>query len=285
MSAGLQVVQALRVCGGTGLVIARSAHASGPLPSPAVGLALASLLGEREARGDRARTVVLRLAHRDDAIWAAPALAWLAEHGRRPLLRTAVVLPRPLVTEAATHGATVLLELADARAPVDRALLGPGADPAAALLLHAQHLRALDIEVAAHLGPLMPTMHDRPEVIAPLVGHIVAADIRDAHLVVGRLTGARLDALAAALGWPAAAGIARAFDVVAEPDGSLPIPALGARLPHRPHVLLYHEVRRLAESRSLRVDHCGCPAQCHLDPHRTPAYRPLLTPDLFDHAS
>jgi hypothetical protein len=283
MDAGIQSVHSFRSCRGRALVVA----------APAAGddgrLALASTLAEHEGAGDPVRTVVLRLARRDDAAWAAGAAAWLVDHGRRALVRTPVVLPRELVALARRWGLTVMLELAHAEGAMQRALVGPSSDAAAALLFHAQHLRQMGVEVAAHFGPLLPTIHDRPDVVDPLVRHVAAADLVDAHLSAGRLTSTRFDALAEHLAWAEMIALARGFDL--DPRDDLPArlvhgpPGLGAagglRVPRRTRQALLGAVRRSAEAAGLRLDHCGCPAQCHLDPERTPAFVGVLPQPLF----
>jgi hypothetical protein len=275
VDAGIQSVHSFRSCRGRGLVVA----------APAAGddgrLALASTLAEHEDAGDPVRTVVLRLACRDDATWAAGAATWLVEHGRRALVRTPVVLPRELVSLCRRWGLTVLLELAHPRGALQRALTGPSSDAAAALLLHAQHLRQMGIEVAAHLGPLLPTLHDRPDVIDPLVRHVAAADLIDAHLSAGRLTGARFEALGEHLSWADRIALARAFELDPREDLAAQLPAAGVRPSRRTRQALAGTVRRAAESAGLRIDHCGCPAQCHLDPERTPAFVGVLPDQLF----
>jgi len=240
-------------------------------------LALASALAEREATGDPVRTVVLRIAERAHD-WVAPTVAWLASRGRRVLLRTCVTLSRPAIAAARRFGATLLLELAHAHAPVHTALLGSHAESTAALLLHAQHLRACDLEVAVWLGPLLPAIAD-DRALETLVRHIVAADLVDAHAVLGRLTAPRLDALAAVLPWPQVATMARAFGVdPADPHG---LPAQGVHLSPMADGALRHAVVRIARPLGLRLDHCGCAAQCHLDPEQRAAFVPLTTTELF----
>lgn len=251
-----------------------------------VGLALGATLGEREARGEPARTVVLRLTARDDATWARPAVEWLAERGRRVLVRSSVVLGRELIQSVRRWGVTAVLELAHPRPAHQRALVGPTAEPAAALLLHAQHLRTLDVEVAVHMGPLLPVVHDQHADIVALARHIAAADIRDVHLAVGRLTAARGRALAEVLAHGQAGAMLRAFGLDPRHDDPWSrLPPQGARLSALAAATLRHGVRRHVEQAGLRVDHCGCPAQCHLDPELTPRFVPLLTSDLFEHTA
>ena len=279
MGSGIHVLGSFGTCSGQGLLLGRPpalADRTGP-PVAETSLTLASLLCERDAQCEPAASVVLRIANRDDAAWATEAIPWLLARGRRVIVRTAVVMPRPLVDAAREHDVTVLLELADPRPKLQRALLGAAVDPAAALLLHAQHLRSLGVEVAAQVGPLMPIIH------APgsLLAHVVAADLGDAHLSVARLSPMRFAALAEAVPWAQASAVARAFEVGTGPTGEPLVPATGARLPAVTHFALYHEARRRAESLGIRVDHCGCPAQCHLARTQVGDYVALTTPDLF----
>ena len=284
MGSGFQCLHAFDACHGLAVVVGR---AQIPGEGEDVGLALGAALGEREARGEPARTVVLRLTARDDSSWARPAVEWLAERGRRVLVRSSVALGRELVQSVRRWGVTVMLELAHPRPAHQRALVGPTAEPASALLLHAQHLRSLDIEVAAHLGPLLPVVHDQQQAdIVALARHIAAADIRDAHLAVGRLTPARGRALAGVLQSAQVGALLRAFGQDPRdddpwrrlPDRGVPLAPLAA-------ATLRHGVRRIVEQAGLRIDHCGCPAQCHLDPELTPRFVPLLTSDLFEHTA
>jgi hypothetical protein len=274
----LRVLQAFDTCGGRGVVIGRAPEDAAP--GEHVELALASLLGEREANGEQATTVVLRLHGRDDAAWVANAMPWLLERGRRVVLRTPTVLPRSLAAAARERGVTVFLEIASADPEIQRALLGDGADSAASLLLHAQHLRTLGVERSVLLGPLLPVLHD-PSSLQPLLRHIAAADIRDARLCVGRLSAARLQALERVIPWAKASAIARAFAVAGAGDR---LAANAVRLQRHTETTLYHAVRRVAEATGIRIDHCGCPVHCHLAQPKPHPYRPLLTSDLFQSA-
>lgn len=285
MGSGFRALHAFDACHGLAVVVGRGL-ARVPGDDDDVGLALGATLGEREARGAPARSVVLRLTERDDAAWARPAVEWLAERGRRVLVRSSVVLGRELVQSIRRWGVTVVLELAHPRPSHQQALVGPTAEPVAGLLLHAQHLRSLDIEVAVHLGPLFPVVHDQANEITALARHIAAADIRDVHLAVGRLTPARGRALARVLARGQAGAMLRAFGLdPRDEDPWAGLPAAGARLSPLAAATLRHGVRRLVESAGLRIDHCGCPAQCHLDPELTPRFVPLLTSDLFEHTA
>jgi hypothetical protein len=288
MSSGVQRLQAFSTCRGRALVLGRvqgvgDAQASGHCGASDVGLTLASILAEDEAEeAQQARTVVLRLRDRDDASWAVPAVDWLAERGRRVLLRTCVRTSTPLVDVARRWGATVVLDLAHGRPDLQRALIGPGAEPASALLLHAQHLRSRSIEVVAGLGPLLPTLHERTGAALTLMRHVAAADLRDAHLSIGRLGPGRLEALSQSLPWADVLALGRAFDLPVPADRGWPVVAAsGARLGPQAHAAFVSAMRRQAEDCGLRVDHCGCPAACHLDPELVPDYVPLRTSDMF----
>jgi hypothetical protein len=183
------------------------------------------------------------------------------------------------VAAARRHGATVILEIAHPDPAAGKVLLGDGAESSATLLLHAQHLRACDIEVAAQIGPLLPAIHD-DRTVATIVHHVVAADLVDAHLTMGRLTHARLLGLGGVLPWPQVATMARAFGV--DPGAEHPVPDAGVVLPAMPRLALLRAVERTATAAGLRIDHCGCAAQCHLDPESRPAFVPLSTTDLFN---
>jgi hypothetical protein len=249
----------------------------------AVELTLAGLVAEAEADGEPVVTVTLRVQRRDDASWAVPALAWLATHGRRPVLRTSTVMPRGLVEAARDAGATVVLELAHHRPEIQRALLGEIASPAAALLLQAQHLRALGVPVAAQLGPLLAGLHDEPSRLEPLLHHVAAADVRNVHLTVGQLGTGRLRALRERLTAPELGGLLRAFAIDPGDLDDLEHARIW-RVPAAGHAALYHRARRMAQSHGLAVDVCGCPAQCHLDRATRPEPLPLSGPELFGSA-
>lgn len=273
VSASFTALGEFRSCSGRAVVFAGEARQGAGVPE----LALASALVEREATGDPVRVVVLRVAGREQD-WVAPAIAWLVAHGRRPLVRTAVALTRPVIAAARRHGATVLLELAHSQPAAQAALLGPHAESTAALLLHAQHLRACELEVAVWMGPLLPAVAD-DRALEALMRHIVAADLVDAHPVLGRLGAARLEALSRVLPWPQVATMARAFGI--DPAQPQTLPAAGVHLSPMADGALRHAVRRIAAPLGLRLDRCGCPAQCHLDPEQRAAYVPLGTPELF----
>lgn len=288
MGSGFRCTHAFESCQGQAVAIARGDNVAPG--GQDVALALAAALGEREARGEPARVVALRLTSRDDAEWAAPAIEWLAQRGRRVIVRTSAVLGRALVQTIRRWGVTVVLELAHPRLSHQRALVSPGASPAAesapALLLHAQHLRSVDIEVAVYLGPLLPGINDREAELSSLAHHIAAADIRDVHLAVGRLTPTRGRALAQVLERGQLGALLRAFGLDSRLDDPWSeLPEAGRRLPPLAAATLRNAVGWVLDDAGLRVDHCGCPAQCHLDPQLTPGFVPLLTSDLFGHTA
>ena len=150
MPTPLHSTAAFPACDGLALVVARGAGQGrgGPDDALDIGLELAGTIGEREAGGDQVRVVVLRMGRREESAWVREAMQWLAERGRRVLVRTSVRLSRDLEQIARRYGATIMLELAHSKPAVQTALLGGDAEPAAALLLHAQHLRRIGLEVA-----------------------------------------------------------------------------------------------------------------------------------------
>lgn len=273
MSTGFQTLQVTSSC--TGLHLLLGARSSGST-SDSLELGLAGLIAEHEAGGEQVTTVTLRLVRSEDAFWAQSALRWLSAHGRRVVLRTAKVLPKPLVMAARDCGATVVLEMAHGRIEVQRALLGPEADAAPALLLQAQHLRRLGIGVAVQLGPLVAGLHDRPGQIDGMVRHIAAADIHDVHLGVARLTPDRQQALLAVLDVEGAFEVQRRYGVTTS-TGSWRLSALAANT-------LREGARSLVQSEGLVVDGCGCAAHCHLDLTERRAYVAVQGPELFAEA-
>ncbi len=264
MSSGFSTLQILSSCDGLHLVL--GARQGAPVPSASPELALAGLLGEFEARGERVTVVTLRLTRREDATWAAPAVRWLAAHGRRAILRTPVALPRGLVLLAKDCAAGVHLEIAHQRTEVQRALLGAEADPAPTLLLQAQYLRRLGVAVSVHLGPLLAGLHDQPGHFEPLLGHIAAAGIHDLHLSVGRLTPARLQALSV-LSPDTLATMQRRYGVDAATRDAART-STGWRLSAQAHAGLVDGLRALAARHEVKIDACGCGAHCHLDGRR-----------------
>jgi hypothetical protein len=263
----------LRTCSGRAVTFAGETVPGAGVPE----LALASLLAEREATGEPVRVVMLRLGERDQA-WVPPTVSWLASRGRRVVLRAATTLTRPTIASARRHGATVALELAHPVGAVQQALLGPHAEPMSVLLLHAQHLRACDLEVAAWLGPLLPSVAD-DRTLTTMAQHVAAADLVDAHAVIGRLGPSRLEALTRVLPWPQVAAMARAYGI--DPSQPSALPANGVWLSPMADAALRHAIRREAEAHGLRLDHCGCAAQCHLDGEQRSAFVTLGTPELF----
>lgn len=279
MTAGLHILQARAGCDGTHVVIGGDrAGADDP------GLALASLLAEREAKGEKIPTVGLLLRHHGDAAWAEPAVEWLRAHGRRPLIRTAVTLPRHFVQTIRGGDVVVALELAHHRPSLQRALLGPDVDTASSLLLQAQHLEAIGVPVAGTLGPLLPGIHDALEDFDPLLHNVLAADVHHVHLSVGRLTAARLVALSGVVAPGSLISLGRAFGLppgllVAPPDSE----TLAWRLDPTVAKGLYAGLRRRALDQGLSVDACGCPSFCHLDqaPPEGRGYVTVGQPELF----
>ncbi|MEZ4384439.1 MAG: hypothetical protein R3A79_24130 [Nannocystaceae bacterium] len=273
MRSGLHTLYRSRACAGEHVVVGGEV-----VPEPA--LALAGLLGELESDGLQIPVVSLRVARRSDVEWVQPALRWLHAHGRRPLLRAAVSPPKALAEAAWECGATVILELGHHQPAIQRALLGPEVDASAGLLLEAQHLIKLGVGVAAHLGPLLPGLHDRRGHLEPLLRHVRAASIHDVHLAVGRLTPARLRALDAAVDEATALGIRRSFGVRAGDHGESW--RGGARqLPRLAAAALREGVRALVREHGLHIDACGCSAQCHLDGGGRPDYTPIDGGELF----
>jgi hypothetical protein len=285
MPAGLQILHIYEGCDGKHVVIGGERAASDD-PS----LALVGLLGEIEASGERIPSVTLLLRHRADAAWVSAAVEWLRGHGRSVSLRTSVTLSRPLVQKIRGGEITVSLELAHHEPTLQRALLGPSADTTSALLLQAQHLRAIGIPVAAHLGPLLPGVHDDGNDFATLLHNVVAADVRDVYLSVGRLTGARLVGLSRAVKPGALISLGRAFGL---PPGLLISPPETENVTWRLDPLvadgLFVGLRRKAADFGLEVEGCGCPSSCHLSVEPSSAsgrrpYVPVTQPELFSDA-
>lgn len=279
MSSGFSTLQVLSSCEGLHLVL--GSRPGAPVPSASPELALAGLLGELEARGERVTVVTLKLARREDATWAAAAVRWLAAHGRRAIVRTPVTLPRGLVLLAKDCAAGVVLELAHQKVEIQRALLGAEADPAPALLLQAQYLRRLGVAVSVHLGPLVAGLHDRSGHFEPLLRHITAAGIHDVHFTIARLTTARLQALSAVLDADTLASISRRYgvDPAAHHDGAATT-STGWRLTAQAHEGFHQGLRTLATGHDVRIDGCGCVAHCHLDTRRREPV-PVQGPGLF----
>lgn len=279
MSSGFSTLQVLSSCGGLHIVL--GARPGAPVPSASPELALAGLLGEYEARGERVTLVTLQLTRREDATWAAVAVRWLAAHGRRAIVRTPVTLPRGLVLLAKDCAAGVALEIAHQKLEIQRALLGAEADPAPALLLQAQYLRRLGVAVSVHLGPLVAGLHDRPGHFEPLLRHITAAGIHDLHFTIARLTAARLLALTAVLDADTLANITRRYgvDPTARGEGAAAT-STGWRLTSQAHDGFHQGLRTLAAGHGIRLDACGCIAHCHLDERRREPV-PVQGPGLF----
>ncbi|HEY8378914.1 MAG TPA: hypothetical protein VIK91_20620 [Nannocystis sp.] len=279
MSSGFTTLQVLSSC--TGLHVILGSRAGAPVPSASPELALAGVLGEFEARGERVTTVTLRLARREDATWAEPALRWLTAHGRRVILRSPAVLARSLVLRAKDCEASVVFEIAHQKLEVQRALLGAEAEAASALLLQAQYLRRLGVPVSVWLGPLLAGLHDRPGHFEPLLRHLVAADLTELHLTTGRLTPARIQALAGALDADTMTAVLRRYGVppAARSRDAAPT-STGWRLTAQASAALVEGLRGLAERHGMRIDACGCAAHCHRDT-RPRELVPVQGPGLF----
>ncbi len=291
----LRVIRGFSTCDGHGVVLglrgssARSSAGFSPAGSPvpvaapdvAPGSAsrtLAALLSEREAEGHRDLAVVLELHGAGDLQWVAEAISWLRGHGRRVVVRTDRVLPRAVVEAARDHGAAVVLRIASFDPAVQCALLGSSADATARLLLGAQHLRAQGVPVAVLIAPLMPVVH-RDEVLASLVRHIAAADLRYVSFAIGGWSPARHRAVAPLLPPGSGSALARAYRVI-EPEAVDLAPAR-AQLGLREASLLQRQAERIAEDAGLTITGCSCDAHCHLAPAGAPTFRSLLAPDLF----
>lgn len=243
-----------------------------------VEVALAELLAERERRGSRVPVVSLLMRRREDAEWIERAIAWLSVRGRRVIVRTRVVMPRSLVSalaEARRQGQSVVveLELAHHKPAIQRALLGEGADPVAALLLQAQHLETLEIPVVARLAPLLPGIHDQADQFTPLLRNLVGADVRRVVIEVGQLHARQLRQIIAAqreLSVASLLELARAYGVD-------PMVVLGAaeihddqairKLKPRRAQVFAHGLERIARDHdggALRLPSCGCRSHCDL---------------------
>ncbi|PRP90467.1 hypothetical protein ENSA5_64810 [Enhygromyxa salina] len=270
-------------------------------------IVLSELLAERESRGSRVPVVSLLMRGREDAEWIERAVRWLSLRGRRVIVRTRVVMPRPVVT--ALHqahgcedgcegrrggGAVVELELAHHKPAIQRALLGQQADPAAALLLQAQHLETLEIPVVARLGPLMPGIHDQGNGFTPLLRNVEAADVSRIVLQIGQLHPQQIRALVDCQRELTAAGVlelARAYGVSAMTMlGGTELPAdedgVVHKLKSRRAQAFTHGLERLVTDAGLELPGCGCQSHCELTPQRAAndyeaGYESVMGRDLF----
>jgi hypothetical protein len=78
------------------------------------------------------------------------------------------------------------------------------------------------------------------------------------------------------------ASILRAFDADAALLDGRPIAGTTTwRSRRRVQMAMYHHARRVVVGRGLRVDACGCAAQCHLARGSHREYLPVLSPGLF----
>lgn len=224
-----------------------------------------SQLAEWESTGGPVPVVHIHLRGPVDAAELADGLRWLGERGRRVVVRTRVVLGAAVVEALADTAAVVALELASRSPGVQRALLGDGTVPVVRLLLHAQHLKARGIPVAAVLGPIVEGWHEHLEPVRPLIRHVLAADLKDASVVVAPSPERYGEGLRP-FGWAA------------------PLPAVSRIDDRTRHRLLGASVRREAESLGLRVDACGCASFCHLSVAARP-YVAIGGSELFPRAS
>ncbi len=262
---------------------------------------LAELLAGRESRGERIPVVTLLVRDRRDADVIPPALAWLTSRGRRVIVRTRVVLPKPIVralADAHEQGGdvSVELELAHHKPILQRALLGPQADSAAALLLQAQHLETLRLPVIARLGPLLPGVHDHagPGLkvgFEALLRNVEAADIRRVVLAVGELEPQQVAALVRTQKELSTTGLLE----LGKAFGIDPMAMLGAvplalseirRLKPRRAAALIVGLEQLVRSAGLELPTCGCGTHCALGPPRAAndyevGYESVMGRDLF----
>jgi hypothetical protein len=300
VSGSIHIAGEIPCCHGRHLILGHKpgeAEGSAELSAGHVGLELATILAEKEAgkkskkaaSGEAQIPVITLLVRREsdasETGWVAHALPWIARHGRRVILRTRKVLDRGLVDLAVAGLATIELELAHHKAQLQTALLGPGAESASALLLHAQHLAAVGLPVVARLEPMMPGIHDEERTFEHLARNVVAADVIDAHVEVGRLLGAQIDAL---LNTPRVLGpgmvlrLGRAYGL---PPQELLTRETPGPWQLRPQTAagLRHNFENLARDVGLRIDACGCAAHCQLDAAERD-YVPVAGPDLFHRA-
>jgi hypothetical protein len=263
--------------------------------------ALAEALATREQRGVRVPVVTLLVRDRHDAEVIPAALAWLSSRGRQVIVRTRMVLPKPVVLALAEvqreQGSVVVeLELAHHKPVLQRALLGPRADTAAALLLQAQHLETLGIPVVARLAPLLPGVHDQAGLghkpgIETLLRNVEAAALRRVVIEIGELDANQLVALVRAQRELSGAGLlelGKAFGIDAmvmlgasQPEGEGPY-----RLKPRRAVALLASLEAWVRAVGLELPACGCRAHCALITPRSAnayeaGYESVLGRDLF----
>ncbi len=303
-----RTIKAERACEGTHLVIgglgASAARAglgadNSYRAEAAVEAAIQAILAERESRGVRIPVVTLMVVSRQDADWVEPAIRWLSDRGRRVIVRTRVVLPKPVVralTEARERGpgVAVELELAHHKPTIQRALLGAEADSASALLLQAQHLETLELPVIARLAPLMPGIHDQKGGFEPLLRNVEAADVRRVVLEVGELRPEQIPALVQIQRELSTAGLlelAKAYAV--DPMlilGGLPSEGRDGlsirKLKPRRAEVLTHALEQAVAAAGLELPTCGCQAHCELARPRAAneyeiGYESVMGRDLF----
>lgn len=162
-------------------------------------LELSGLVGAAEQAGPPVGLVTLAVRDRREIAQIARCVQWLGEHGRSVRVQTRVALPRQVVEDLRDLiGVVVVLEVAHARGAIQRALLGEQADTAAALLLWAQHLKAVGIPVRARIAPLLPGVHERGQ-LDPLLRNVAAACVSSVELGGGSLDRDRLVSIADAV--------------------------------------------------------------------------------------
>jgi hypothetical protein len=241
-------------------------------------LELAVELAERELETGEIRSVMLDLRSERDSQWVGRAIEWIAARGRRPLVRFCVP-DRSVARIAHDAGATAVLACAARDVAIQRATWGNEAASVDELLLFAQHLEWLGIGIGAWWGPIFSGLEDTGNFEA-LAHHLRGAGIRDVHIAVGHLTRSRWDALARVLGSPARRSLARAFELHEANAAALPM-GEERRAKRSRAISTYAAVRRAALRGGLRVDACGCPLFCRLDPQSDREVVPLATGDLF----
>lgn len=278
MSSRLQHLGSLRSCDGFVPVLAGLGDRVEDAGS--IGLELAGLLGELEVGGQAGRTVVLRVGGEgEDLRWVDLAARWLAERGRRVVVRTPRVLPLAVVEALVRADATVLLELGHGRAELQRALWGSHASSLGSLLLQAQHLATLELPVAVWLGPLFPVVHAHRESMEALVRHVAAADVKRVHVSVGRLTARLAERLERVLESAQASALARVFG--ARSLAEISFDASGVRLPRLNAISVQQDALHIAHDAGLEHDPCGCSLACDAARPVSRPYESLVTRDLF----
>ena len=234
-------------------------------------------------RGQTGAIVELELAHHKPAIQRAllsipPPLLAIP----RPLLAIPpplLAIPRPLM----------------ATLPSSTARAGDEPDPAAALLLQAQHLETLELPVVARLAPLLPGVHDQPSGFTPLLRNLVAADVRHVVVEPGHLHSRQLRKLIAVqreLSVQSLIELARAYSVdpmVVLGGAKLESDDVVYKLKPRRAQVFAHGLEHLAREHdrgALKLPSCGCRSHCELMPGRASngygaGYESVMGRDLF----